>query len=111
MYASLSPNQQELVRVGRISKGMPKGGVFLAWGKPDHVSSGLRSGREFEAWRYRGYEPIYAHRVGFWGGPGWGRSCYGYPGYNYGTDVYYHPYIAARVDFINNRVTGWESAR
>ena len=111
-FASLSSKQQELVRQGRIAKGMPKRGVFLAWGRPDNVSRGSRDGKDFEAWRYRGYQPVYTHSIGFSVGHGYGRYGHGWcPGYGYGTDVYYRPYTAARVDFHNNRVSGWESVR
>lgn len=109
-FASLSAPQQELVRQSRIDKGMPKSGVFLAWGRPDNVTRGNRDGKEFEAWRYNGYQPVFTHSISIGSGYGYGRyGCY--PGYGYGTDVYYRPYTAARVDFHNNRVTGWESVR
>ena len=109
-FDSLTTKHQELVRQGRIDRGMPKSGVFLAWGRPDNVTRGNRDGKEFEAWRYNGYQPIYTHSIGFAYGGGYGRyGCY--PGYGYGTDVYYRPYTAARVDFHNNRVRGWESIR
>lgn len=112
-FGSLTTKQQELVRQGKIDKGMPKSGVFLAWGRPDHVTTGNRNGKEFEAWRYRAYEPVYTQSVGIAVGPGYGRyGRYGYsPNYGYGTDVYYRPYTAARVDFHNNRVTCWEAVR
>jgi hypothetical protein len=116
-YNSLSKPQQELVRRGQIDKGMPKSGVFLAWGRPDRVTRGNRDGKDFETWRYNAYQPVYTQSIGIAVGPGYGRhDRYGY-GYGYGwgpeygttTDVYYRPYTAARVDFHNNRVTGWES--
>ena len=109
-YAALSSQQQELVRQGRIEKGMPKKGVFLAWGRPDQVTRGNRDGKDFEAWRYHGYQPVYTQSVGIGVGPGYGRYGW-YSGYDYGTDIYYRPYTAARVDFQNDRVSGWESVR
>ncbi|MGK0187109.1 MAG: hypothetical protein ACI9R3_002895 [Verrucomicrobiales bacterium] len=112
-FSSLTPKQQELVQQGKIDRGMPKSGVFLAWGRPDHVTRGNRDGKEFEAWRYRAYEPVYTQSIGISIGPGYGRyGRYGhYPECGYGTDVYYRPFTAARVDFHKNRVTGWESVK
>ena len=52
VYASLSPADQSLVGQGRISEGMPKAAVFLAWGQPDRMRSGIRFGHPFEAWVY-----------------------------------------------------------
>src|SRR5262245_3179468 len=52
IYASFSPADQALVRHGQIREGMPKAAVFLAWGKPDRIRSGVRLGHPFEAWLY-----------------------------------------------------------
>ncbi|MCB1097661.1 MAG: hypothetical protein R3F19_18940 [Verrucomicrobiales bacterium] len=112
-YNSLSKPQQELVRRGQIEKGMPKSGVFLAWGRPDHVTRGNRDGKDFETWRYNAYQPVYTQSVAIGIGPGYGRyGRYGYgwgPDYGTSTEVYYRPYTAARVDFNNNKVSAWES--
>jgi hypothetical protein len=52
IYASFSPADQALVRQGQIREGMPKAAVFLAWGNPDRIRSGVRLGHPFEAWVY-----------------------------------------------------------
>src|SRR5215472_3575383 len=52
IYASFSPADQALVRQGQIREGMPKAAVFLAWGKPDRIRTGVRLGHPFEAWVY-----------------------------------------------------------
>ncbi|HEY4781052.1 MAG TPA: hypothetical protein VIH54_04485, partial [Chthoniobacterales bacterium] len=52
IYASLSPADQALVRQGQIREGMSKAAVFLAWGNPDRIRSGVRDGHPFEAWIY-----------------------------------------------------------
>jgi hypothetical protein len=52
IYASLSPADQALVRQGQIRVGMSKSAVFLAWGNPDRIRSGVRQGHPFEAWIY-----------------------------------------------------------
>ena len=50
IYASFSPADQALIRQGEIREGMPKAAVFLAWGNPDRIRSGVRLGHSFEAW-------------------------------------------------------------
>lgn len=111
VFDTLSEKEKQLVQQGQIGRGMPKGGVFLAWGRPDHVTRGHHDGKDFEAWRYSAYEPVYTQTIGLGVGFGpYGR--YGWdPGYAYSTDIYYRPHTAARVDFHDNRVTGWESVR
>src|SRR5215468_9155743 len=52
IYASLLPADQALIRQGQIREGMPKAAVFLAWGNPDRMRSGIRLGHPFEAWVY-----------------------------------------------------------
>jgi hypothetical protein len=50
IYASLLPADQALIHQGQIREGMPKAVVFLAWGNPDRIRSGVRLGHSFEAW-------------------------------------------------------------
>jgi len=52
IYSSLSPADQTLVRQGQIRVGMSKAAVFLAWGNPDRIRSGVRQGHPFEVWIY-----------------------------------------------------------
>jgi outer membrane protein assembly factor BamE (lipoprotein component of BamABCDE complex) len=52
VYASLSPADQAWVRQGQIREGMSKAAVFLAWGNPDRIRTGVRLGYPFEAWVY-----------------------------------------------------------
>ena len=52
VYGLLSPADQALVRQGRIREGLPKAAVYLAWGSPDRIRSGVRLGHTFEAWTY-----------------------------------------------------------
>ena len=113
LFDSLTAKQRELVRQGRIERGLPKGGVFLAWGHPDHVTRGQTDGKDFERWRYQGYDPVYVTSVGFQLGYGYGRyGHYGFPGYAYGTDVVYRPYTAAMVNFDSrDRVSSWEAVK
>src|SRR5262249_59985095 len=70
IYASFSPADQALVRQGQIREGMPKAAVFLAWGNPDQIRSGVRLGHSFEAWVYTiirsTFLPDYDYYPGFY---------------------------------------------
>jgi hypothetical protein len=79
IYNDLRPNDQALVREGRLRSGMPSDGVWLAWGNPDRKIAGNIRGRETETWVYVRYESAY---------PGGYPYGYGYPygpyGFGYG---------------------------
>ena len=75
IYNSISPNDQALVRDGRIRAGMPQNAVWLAWGSPDQKFAGNMRGRETETWVYVRYEPA--------------PYGYGYPRYGYPYGPYY----------------------
>jgi hypothetical protein len=123
VYGSLSPANQALVRQGRIAEGMPKAGVFLAWGNPDRIRSGLRYGNPFEVWVYTTtrttVSPDYGYYPGYYGyghfrGGIWRHhhrfysfGLYSYPYDPYSDIVSYEvPYKIAY--FENDRCTGWE---
>ena len=103
VFASLSEEQRDFVKEGRIALGMPKGGVFLAWGRPDNVFGGDRDGMEFESWRFRGNAPGYRDRSF--------SLRYDHYGFGNGPYSYYRPYTAANVNFHADRVTGWETVK
>lgn len=116
IYNALSARHKDLVQQGRIEEGMTKKAVFLAWGKPDQVSQGSKSGKTYEKWGYAGYQPSYTTAMGFGyssrpyhGGYG---SCYGYDrAFFYEPMVTYLPYEAARVEFSSGIVTAWSASR
>jgi hypothetical protein len=122
IYASLSPSAQALVLSGGIREGMSKAAVFLAWGHPDTVRFGSRSGHPFEGWiytttqsqfvtgyyptfyrfgyyRYGGYWPYWRYRHGFYAGDPFVD----------GVVSYEVPYKVAF--FEGDRCTGWEYIR
>ena len=124
VYASLSPGDQTLVRQGRIREGLPKAAVYLAWGRPDLIRSGVRSGHTFEAWTYTAlrseFVPDYYYYPGYYGGfPGgfWWHNhfFYSFGPYPYLFDPY--PDIVSyevpykTVFFEGDRCTGWEYLR
>lgn len=112
MFAALSPGQQELVSRGRIERGLPMDGVFLAWGRPDRVVEWDRSGSRLERWTYLGLRPVHTYTVGWGWGSGWGGwhgwGLCGDPYLYGGPAVEWVPYPLSRVDFRHGRVTDWE---
>lgn len=110
LYYRLTPDQRELVKQGRIEKGMPPSAVFLAWGHPSSVAEGNVNGRSTLRWIYTSLQPVFTPTWGggYWGPfgrPGyWGRGYYG----SYYNDVTYVPVNSGYVLFTNNVVDSWE---
>jgi len=112
MLENLPKADRELVMNKTIAEGMSKDAVFLAWGKPDSVSTGSEGGRATETWRYAIMQPV-------WGGWGLGLG-YGYGGYHrhgyvapyasYGMTPGYVPQTSSVVRLRNGRVAAWETA-
>ena len=117
-FDKLPTKHKDLVRQHRVTEGMGKEAVYLAWGTADEIKSSSRNGRAIETWIYIGYEPIYTRsvNVGYGGGYYGNRACgyrggyYG-SGIGYGTDVTYQPYAGAKVEFEKERVVFWETVR
>jgi hypothetical protein len=126
LYASLSPADQALVRQGQIRVGMSKAAVFLAWGNPDRIRSGVRDAHPFEAWIYTTtrttilpdyyYYPGF-YRFGYFRGGVWRHHhhFYSFGLYSYPFDPY--PYTVAYevpykiAYFEGDRCTGWDYLR
>jgi hypothetical protein len=117
LFDALPSRQQELVRQGRIDKGMGTDAVYLAWGKPAREYEGSDGKVATLRWDYAGSTPVYSSSFyGGYGGyryGGYGRyGRYGYPyGYGIGQEVTYVPYRRASVLFQNGRVASWERSR
>jgi hypothetical protein len=121
LYDTLTSSQKGLVGQGKITEGMTKEAVFLAWGKADYVKSSSDHDKVVETWIYKDVEPVYTS-YGY-GGYGYGGYGYGYRhhygrGYHYdpycydfGPTVSYRSYVAGKVSFRNGRVTQWETTR
>jgi hypothetical protein len=117
-FAELSHKNQDLVRKGLIARGMTPTAVELAWGRPNQVLEGSKSGKATMRWDYEGSRPVYEPQ--FFGSYGYGYG-YGYGRcgprrfttleYGYGPEVTYVPYRLATVQFVNSRVESWERAR
>jgi hypothetical protein len=113
LFDQLPDRQQELVRQGRIDKGMGTDAVYLAWGRPAREYEGSENGVATLRWDYAGTTPVYTNQFHGYGGYRYGRyGRYGYPyGYGIGHEVTYLPYRRASVIFRNGRVTSWERTR
>jgi hypothetical protein len=117
LYSALSAQDQQLVRQRQLREGMTKDAVFLAVGRPDRVAAGRKNGKDYERWTYLDTQTVTTQTLGFgmggwggWGG-GWG-GCGPFidPFFMGGPMVSYIPYEAAWVDFVNGRVSGWQSS-
>ena len=113
MFDSLPTRQQELVKQGRIDKGMGTDAVYLAWGRPAREYEGSEGNVATLRWDYAGSTPVYSNQVYGYGGYRYGRyGRYGYPyGYGIGQEITYVPYRRASVLFHNGRVASWERSR
>lgn len=127
-FTKLSQQHKTLVQQNRVTEGMSKDAVYLAWGSPAEVKKSSHKGRLRETWTYLRYEPVYSRGVSLgyggygYGGPhsyGRGHHYGGHGGYGghygnnfaYNTDVTYLPRLGASVVFKNNRVASWETVR
>ncbi len=119
IVAELSEDDAALAREGRIREGMPKQGVFLAWGRPDDVRQGSKSGVPYETWHYTNFR---AHsRTHLSLGYGYGLDPY-YPyyrgryyrhphfGFHPSVSTTYIPVKTGSVEFLNDKVVSWETS-
>ncbi len=123
-FNRLPPEDQSLVRQGRISEGMTKEAVTLAWGRPDRVSERSEGGTLQEIWQYASYRPVTMSPVdyelayqNYFYSPYWRRRgpyyCDPYYGYGYGFAAHtsFQPYLEGEVVFENGKVVSWERVR
>jgi hypothetical protein len=97
VFARLNPDEQALVKAGKVAPGFDMDAVKLALGDPDHVTIHTDSTGSHQIWHYVTYEDynggiIYAgywHRYRGWGGP-----------YFYGGVPYYDGFPARVHDRI-----------
>lgn len=114
-FLALSAKQQQQVRQGQISRGMPPQAVLLAWGQPSRRYEGVSQGSATQRWDYFGSQPVFTNQFAYgpgwgrgryWGGYGWGPNGWGDP--FFGPDVTYIPYRRATIVFKNEKVDSWE---
>jgi hypothetical protein len=90
-FARLNPDEQALVKAGKIAPGFDMDAVKLALGDPDRVTLVTDAKGDHQVWHYITYEDYqgvvifggYYHRYRGWGGP-----------YFYGAVPYYNGYPA-----------------
>ena len=116
MFEALPKSDKDLAQLGQIKRGMHKDGVLIAWGKPDGVTTGSRSGKSFEKWVYTTTSPVYTSSFRPFVGYGYGRfGCRGYGHFNqfdFGPEVHYVRQTAASVEFNQyNKVSEWMTRR
>ena len=107
IYATLAPDQKQLVDEGQIKIGMPSDAIYIAWGPPSEVleSEDPQQGR-VTTWRYYG---SWMQESRYWAYRESGR----------GPDLYlerylvtdYHPrdYVRAEIHLQNGRVLSWRT--
>jgi len=107
-FARLNPDEQALVKAGRIAVGFDMEAVTLALGAPDRKVTYTSAGGRFEVWHYIEYQDYdgmiyvgpYRRFWGWRGMYGWGPGPYGLPPYYYGYPG--QVYDRIRVTFDRN---------
>jgi hypothetical protein len=87
--------------------------VYLAWGRPDEIGHASRNGKPLETWVYLETTEVRRAGVGFGVGTGYGfgryDDCYGIdPFFSAGNDYEYREFVAAKVEFEDQKVVSWE---
>jgi hypothetical protein len=106
VFDRLTPDEQALVRQGRVGIGMDPGTVKLALGDPDRVTLETTAKGAFEVWHYQQvvyYDgdflypgPYWYHRRPYWGSY-WGEGPWGF-------DAPAAVYDHFRIVFTNGKV-------
>jgi hypothetical protein len=93
-YASLPPEQKELVDQGKIKIGMTPDAVYLAWGAPAEVLEEETPEGQATIWVYQGQ---------------WVEEYRYWIGRRLESDYYPRNYIRAQIFFRNGVVSSWRT--
>ena len=106
-YATLSPEEQQLVDEGQIKIGMTADAVYIAWGPPAQVVESEDQQGRVTTWLYHG---SWMEENRYWA---YRETRAG------GTDIYlerylisdYTPrdYLRAQIQFVDGRVASWRT--
>jgi hypothetical protein len=109
LFARLTPEQQELIKQGRVAIGFDKDMVHLALGDPDHIRIRTDAQGEAEVWSYVTYEADNGMLLytGYYHRRFYGRGRMIYPYYMAYPSRREHEHF--RVIFRNGRVVSIES--
>jgi len=118
-FAQLPPQQQQLVRGGRVGIGFSMEAVKLALGNPDRVTVRTNINGETQIWHYVQYD--YYDGGFLYAGPGWGMGYGGGYGRRWGRggwgggwgmmDDYAVPYDHFRIEFKDGKVSSINEER
>jgi len=117
IFQTLSPNDQALVKAGKIREGMSQNAVWVAWGTPDQKATGVARGKPVETWIYNDY--YYANSpypypygpFGYGGYFGGGVVFHRHGHHRFAVigdpffDPFYYSYIPPRVAYPSKTVT------
>ena len=112
IFLNLPQKDQNLVKLGKIDRGMSEHAVYIAMGNPDTKVTGNREGSSYMRWDYSVLTPVYTNNLGgFYGyGSGYHGHCHGFYG-GYAPSVTYVPTRGSSIYFKKGKVEGWERVR
>ncbi|MEZ5303907.1 MAG: hypothetical protein R3F11_25190 [Verrucomicrobiales bacterium] len=87
---------------------MNKDAVFLAWGPANDIRKGSKDSKPYEAWTYVGYDIVWDYTASFFRHRHHRNFYHPCDAGYYEPTAYYVPYAAGRVEFLNERVTGFD---
>jgi len=114
-FARLNPDQQALVKAGKVGIGFDMSAVKLALGDPDLITVRTDAQGQTQTWHYVEY--VYYDGAFLYAGPNWGgyhhRGFGGWGGYGWGGWWGYEPYAYPmaqqfdrfRIEFKDGKVT------
>ena len=119
-FQAMSPRDQALVQQGRITEGMSRDAVYIAWGPPSMRVPGRNRGRIVETWIYdataAGDYPgpfYYGHRYGYGAGYGYFGSYRHHFRRHLFYDPWYDPFFYHHANIVRypERTVSFQNGR